>query len=111
MVSDGRLDELIKSTSDDESVGFHNDTFRTSVRFGQNLIFQKEFREELSFKRYYKSDWQGMYTKRHIFYPGQDKFARDMAQIATLDCRHGDDRIDAILAKYAETLKTLETKE
>jgi hypothetical protein len=110
---DGKLDDPNASNGDD--MFYRHPLYGDFVSFGRDRISIQvvALHATLAFKRYYKSDWQGMYTQRYLpgVNLGQDKLARDMAQIATLDCRHGDDRIDAILSKYAETLKTLETKE
>lgn len=59
------------------------------IRFGKNIIHLNNGNSTLWLKRYYKSDWNGIYTTN-------EWLSAEYAQILTMDCRHSDDQIEAV---------------
>ncbi len=62
--------------------------------FGKNFIMIDTFGTEVRLYRYYKSDWQGIFSRRLLEPNGIYYF--------TLDCRHSKDLIDEVYETISE---------
>ena len=61
----------------------------TIIYFGTDEISAKDPFSNMSFKRYYKNDWQGLIEMDSSW--GDSKHEK---YVATLDCRHNNDKLD-----------------
>jgi len=62
--------------------------------FGKDFIRINSYGSELRMRRYYKSDWQGIFVRNN--------FAQEGIYYFTLDCRHSKDLIDEVYETISE---------